>query len=185
MIKDQCEKCKKYGTSNCGQIITYNSLSCESYVKKLDLSKSGDRVDSFSVTPPSSRQNPPRKSNNNQSNNNAVPLNNSIGSFLFSFRGRRRRSHYFVIMLCTGGLSYLLNFSVKGMPDGDVLFSFLLTIPLLWIYLANESKRCHDLGKSGWLVLFSFVPMVNVFLSFYLLFAEGDFYDNKYGDSPY
>lgn len=28
MIKDQCNNCRKYNTSSCGQAIVYNSLSC-------------------------------------------------------------------------------------------------------------------------------------------------------------
>jgi uncharacterized membrane protein YhaH (DUF805 family) len=34
-------------------------------------------------------------------------------------------------------------------------------------------RRCHDLGQSGWLVLLTFVPLVNVVAQLYLLLAPG------------
>ncbi len=53
----------------------------------------------------------------------------------------------------------------------------LLIIPMLIlmrISLSQGAKRCHDVGKSGWYLL---IP----FYVFYLIFAEGQRFDNKYG----
>ena len=50
MIKDQCNNCKKNGTDNCGQTIIFNSLPCEHYAKKLNLSKQNDKTSSTGVT---------------------------------------------------------------------------------------------------------------------------------------
>lgn len=60
-----------------------------------------------------------------------------------------------------------------------------LYLPLLglgvWTFLALEIKRCHDLGRSGFLVLLNFVPLANVLLRFYLLLAPGSSGANRFG----
>jgi uncharacterized membrane protein YhaH (DUF805 family) len=52
-----------------------------------------------------------------------------------------------------------------------------LQLPLLWFYLAQGAKRCHDLGNSGWWQL---IPFYGVFL----LFQNSEPGVNKYGYNP-
>ena len=44
-IKDQCENCRKRGTTECTDTIVYDGVSCSSYLKGINLEKSEDSKD--------------------------------------------------------------------------------------------------------------------------------------------
>jgi serine/threonine protein kinase len=81
----------------------------------------------------------------------------------FSFNGRIRRSEY--------GLSLIIALVVNMLTFG---FGILVTLPFM---LAQGTKRCQDMDKSGW---FQLIP----FFGFIMIFAEGTKNENKYGKSP-
>jgi len=94
---------------------------------------------------------------------------------IFSFNGRIRRTEF--------GISYIIYFvvylvllAVTGMfhQNKELFFVF---IPLVWFLLAQGTKRCHDLGKSGWWQIIPFYVL-------WLLFQDGDPNENEYGDNP-
>ena len=98
----------------------------------------------------------------------------------FSFSGRIRRREYvatYVIYL----FWYLLLVPGDDAASSDFTPSdalFLLTfVPVLWFYIAQSCKRCHDLGHSGWWQLIPYYFVV-------LLFSDSDRGDNEYGDCP-
>jgi uncharacterized membrane protein YhaH (DUF805 family) len=94
---------------------------------------------------------------------------------IFSFDGRIRRTEF--------GISYIIYticYVVIRMivePSRELALLYLAFIPLLWFLLAQGSKRCHDIGNSGW---YQLIP----FYVFWLLFAVGQPYENRYGDNP-
>lgn len=184
MIKDQCNNCKKNGTANCGQTIIFNSLPCENYVRKLDLSKSTDKVASSPVANPSSQPTTPYSPQLNNSTNTQTS-ESSFWKSLFSFNGRIRRTRYWLTMICTNLLFLPANLAGDNMSEGVAVFTLLIFIPALWILLANVVKRCHDLGKSGFFALLMLIPLVNIVVGIYLAFFQGDLNDNEYGPSPY
>ena len=108
MIKDQCNNCRKYNTSSCGQAIVYNSLSCEFYVKKLDLSKPTDKPTSSPVTNPQP-QSVPQPVPQPQPQPNS-PSNNSISaeprSGRCSFRSREESDAHVI-----GSRAFVRNYS--------------------------------------------------------------------------
>jgi len=96
----------------------------------------------------------------------------------FSFKGRIRRLEYGLSMLIY--FVYVLPMELIDENDlsaGFAIFWLLLLIPMLWFYLAQGAKRCHDRGNSGW---FQIIP----FYGLWMLFAEGDLGKNEYGDNP-
>ena len=58
-------------------------------------------------------------------------------------------------------------------------------IPLTYVNVAVTVRRLHDLGRNGWFILLSFVPILNLVIGVYVAFFKGKDEDNKYGPSPY
>jgi uncharacterized membrane protein YhaH (DUF805 family) len=45
-------------------------------------------------------------------------------------------------------------------------------------------QRWHDLNKSGWFSIMNAMPLVNVVVGFYLMFAKRSAGPNQYGEDP-
>ena len=115
------------------------------------------------------------------SSNNIELTKSNKGMFKhpFSFKGRIRRAEY--------GISFLIYFLwytigqvlMQGSDPslGACLFVLVPLIPMIWFICAQNCKRCHDRGNSGW---YQLIP----FYFFVLLFGEGESGSNSYGDNP-
>jgi uncharacterized membrane protein YhaH (DUF805 family) len=76
------------------------------------------------------------------------------------------------------GLSEVFdNFTVGIIYLLYVLFSLLPSI-------AAAIRRLHDVGKSGWMLLVSLIPLVGGIWLLVLMVTEGNNGDNKYGPDP-
>ena len=97
----------------------------------------------------------------------------------FSFSGRIRRLEY--------GISFIIYFvwlmiieaagNSPSLSQGASIMLLISYIPMLWFLWAQNAKRCHDRGNSGW---YQLIP----FYFFVLLFGEGEEGENEYGDNP-
>lgn len=97
----------------------------------------------------------------------------------FSFSGRIRRLEY--------GISFIIYFiwylfvDVAGkssnLSQGVAIIILISIIPILWFLWAQNCKRCHDRGNSGW---YQLIP----FYFFVLLFGDGEPGENEYGTNP-
>jgi hypothetical protein len=90
----------------------------------------------------------------------------------FSFEGRIRRAEYgisLIIFVFAHGIS-------MNLAESAPVFVLAL-IPIYWFLWAQGAKRCHDKSNSGW---YQIIP----FYVLWMLFAEGDNYENEYGNSP-
>ena len=47
--------------------------------------------------------------------------------------------------------------------------------------LAVTSRRLHDIGKSGWLMLISFIPIIGIIVLLVLFCKKGDAGENRFG----
>lgn len=90
----------------------------------------------------------------------------------FSFNGRIRRMEYGLSLII-----YLVIYSSIFSKINDNSYASFFLIPLVWFILAQGAKRCHDRGNSGWYQLIPFYVL-------WMIFAEGDFNENEYGQSP-
>lgn len=87
----------------------------------------------------------------------------------FSFDGRIRRMEYGISLI----IYYIAIALVAALADETAVLGILF-IPILWFFLAQGAKRCHDRDNSGW---YQLIP----FYIFWMLFAEGDKIQNTYG----
>ncbi len=71
------------------------------------------------------------------------------------------------------------SYAAFGGPSLILLFAYMITF---WIIVAP--RRCRDLDKSGWFVLWGLVPVANIVVGLYLMFAAGTQGPNKYGPQP-
>jgi uncharacterized membrane protein YhaH (DUF805 family) len=98
-----------------------------------------------------------------------------------SFEGRIRRLEHGLTHLIGFFIHFIFGFLIEVAPGsvGDAIgiLVLLFYIPFLWFIWAQNAKRCHDLGNSGWWQL---IP----FYGFWLLFADGQHGTNQYGENP-
>ena len=101
----------------------------------------------------------------------------------FDFKGRSRRREFWWALLFQ-----VLTCMIVGVAcacwekDSDVglgVFSLATALPLL----AVQVRRLHDTNKSGWWVLLSMLPIVNI-AWFVWLVTDGDIGVNRFGPDP-
>lgn len=101
---------------------------------------------------------------------------NAIINF-FNWNGRINRRQYLVVcILFVLSLSGLIAIIGTKYTYFIRLF-FLLLIP-------SQIKRAHDMDYSGWWLLWGFIPLVSLIISFLLFIGSGTKGRNKYGDLP-
>lgn len=110
-----------------------------------------------------------------------------VAKILFSLNGRISRGK---LWLYEAGLFNLIYFSFliigylaageKGIMVGLVAGLLLL----FWPWIALHVKRAHDRNHSGAYVLFSFIPLVNIWFGIEAYFLRGTEGPNAYGPDP-
>jgi len=118
----------------------------------------------------------------------------------FSFHGRIGRKTFWLsyvllltVLICVALIPFIFVFPHGDLESGDfnympaiaasVVF-FLIYIIVLIAMLSAYVKRLHDRGRSGWFVLFSFVPIANIWILIEVGFLKGTAGSNNYGADP-
>lgn len=114
----------------------------------------------------------------------------------FSFEGRARRSHIWAnwaIWLGVGVVSVGLYFGLIAAshtateePSAIVTAVGALGLFAIWAlsfvdHLATTWRRAHDTGRTGWIWLLLFVPLVQLLPLYWLLIEDSQQGPNKYG----
>ncbi|MEQ1830526.1 MAG: DUF805 domain-containing protein, partial [Pirellula sp.] len=112
----------------------------------------------------------------------------SLGRLLLSFQGRIGRGLFWASWAAMALLTVLV-MAVSGLvlEKNEAAGGLLMTlwfIPLVWIMLAIQVKRWHDLNKSGWMVLIGLIPCLGVISLVFVGFVKGTTGPNDYGDDP-
>ena len=68
-----------------------------------------------------------------------------------------------------------------GIFGGGMIFIILIYVALMYFTFVFTIRRLHDRNHTGWLSLLMLVPLANVILMLYLIFAPGDDRSNSYG----
>ncbi len=91
----------------------------------------------------------------------------------FSFNGRIGRIEYILTIF----IAAVINDQTTKFIQPETLEYLIFSIPMIWFLLAQGSKRCHDIGYSGWIQA---VPLI----LFWMIFEKGKTGSNKFGETP-
>lgn len=109
-------------------------------------------------------------------------------SELFNYHGRLNRMEYIrrclIYALAAIAMSVASAFLGTINENLAVLSEVIIYATMLPVSVCLAIRRLHDLDRSGWFYLTSLVPVVNVILGLYLLFAKGTDGANQYGPDP-
>lgn len=104
------------------------------------------------------------------------------------FNGRARRSEYWYFVLFNVIISIILtliDYSVFGTGiEGPSTISSIYSLALLVPSLAVAVRRLHDTGRSGWNLLWAFLPLIGAILLIVWLATDGQPGSNEYGQNP-
>jgi uncharacterized membrane protein YhaH (DUF805 family) len=104
-------------------------------------------------------------------------------SLLFGFAGRVSRSRFWPVIIGVWVIDWMV--AVVFGPSAGLALFLVLSVALLWPFLAVSVKRWHDLDRSGWWELIILIPVVGLIWAMVELgFIEGTNGPNRYGPDP-
>lgn len=74
--------------------------------------------------------------------------------------------------------------NILGLTIGDLtygVFYFLYGLTVLIPGLAVAVRRLHDIGKSGWMILITIIPLIGAIWLLVLLMTDSNPGENEYG----
>ena len=98
------------------------------------------------------------------------------------FDGRADRSEFWYYMLfrvIIGVIAIALG-AIVGFPIFELLVFLVLLIPDTAIAI----RRLHDINKTGWWLLVSFIPLIGILVLIAFFVMKSDPNDNQYGSRP-
>ena len=119
-----------------------------------------------------------------------------ILKYFFSFEGRMGRLSFFIHGIVLFGIFLGSVFGIDALKVAlnlEKTNSFIETLKtllgllLLVIMISGFSstvRRLHDLNRSGWALLWSFMPFANIWLFIQLYFIKGTTGANRFGSDP-
>ena len=105
------------------------------------------------------------------------------------FSGRARRKEFWMFFLFNVIFSFLAVIldNVLGTVSEDtgygIIYS-LYTLAVLLPGLAVLVRRLHDIGKSGWWIFISLVPLIGSIVLLVFLATDSQPGENQYGPNP-
>ena len=105
------------------------------------------------------------------------------------FTGRARRSEYWYFVLFNFIVSILIGLSL-GVIAGLLNVPALVYLAYLWSLavfipsLAVSVRRLHDIGRSGWWLLLSLIPLIGAIILIIWHCTDSQPGANQYGPNP-
>ncbi len=105
------------------------------------------------------------------------------------FNGRARRKEYWMFVLFNTIFSILamaldnvLGIAIEAVGYGPLYGLYVLTV--LIPGLAVLTRRLHDIGKSGWMILIALIPLIGAIWLLVLMVTDSNPGENRYGTNP-
>ena len=106
---------------------------------------------------------------------------------VFSGRAQRAEYWYFVLFNVIIGIAFgVINAVIRNDSVALVLgllyslYGLAVLIPIL----AVAVRRLHDIGKSGWMLLITLIPLIGAIWFIVLMVTDSNPGENKYGPNP-
>ncbi len=103
------------------------------------------------------------------------------------FNGRARRKEFwmfalfnFIIAVVLSFIDGLLGLTIESMGILYLVYSLAVLIP----NIAVSVRRLHDIGKSGWMILIAFIPLIGAIWLLVLFVTDSKPGANEYGPNP-
>lgn len=105
------------------------------------------------------------------------------------FQGRARRKEYWMFCLFSSIFAIVAGFldRLLGTASGDMAYGIFWALYVLAVVipgLAVQVRRLHDVGKSGWWMFITLVPIIGGIWYFVLLVTDSQPGENQYGPNP-
>ena len=105
------------------------------------------------------------------------------------FTGRARRSEYWYFALFNLIISFVIGFTfgvIAGILDMPALdnLTYLWSLAVFIPSLAVSVRRLHDIGRSGWWLLLSLIPLVGSIILIIWCCFDSQPGANQYGSNP-
>jgi uncharacterized membrane protein YhaH (DUF805 family) len=105
------------------------------------------------------------------------------------FSGRARRKEYWMFALFNFIflIAAMIIDNVAGTTAGELpygLFYCLYAFAVLIPGLAVAVRRLHDVGKSGWMILITLIPIIGAIWLLVLMLTDSNTGENEYGANP-
>lgn len=98
------------------------------------------------------------------------------------FNGRAHRREYWMFTLFNVIVSII--FSIVDSLFETNIFNMLYTLAVFLPSLGVSIRRLHDIGRSGWWLLLSFIPVIGWILLIYWACLDSQPGPNQYGPNP-
>lgn len=98
----------------------------------------------------------------------------------FNFEGRATRKEFWYAFLFNFIVSFILGWFGKAGAWLSGIWSLAVLLPFLGV----GARRLHDINKSGWLLLLSFIPLIGQIILIVWWARQGDTTENQYGPVP-
>jgi uncharacterized membrane protein YhaH (DUF805 family) len=93
------------------------------------------------------------------------------------------RSEFWYVFIPNTIISLLLQLMARFVSDAQLLyvvFGLVTLVPNITLGV----RRLHDIGKRGWWLLISFIPLIGGIWLIILMAKEGDHGNNAFGPDP-
>lgn len=110
----------------------------------------------------------------------------------FTFKGRANRTEFwsfyllnFCLIFMLGLFSTIIN-PTNGQPDTELIYDpFIVTANLVMLFTFIPSisvavRRLHDINKSGFNLLFGFIPYLGTLILFFFFLSKGTENENRF-----
>jgi len=98
------------------------------------------------------------------------------------FNGRTSRKEFWMFILFNIIISLGIGI-VEGIIGSPAILGILYSLAILIPGIAVSIRRLHDTGKSGWLLLIGFIPIIGAIALIIFMCQDSQIDGNQYGES--